>query len=68
MSGVMPQTAVDRIFAFMAMEKYGRIELDFQAGRLMSVKVVEHFRVGPDDQLTPVPLDRDLPPPQDSET
>jgi hypothetical protein len=45
-SAVLPQTVVERIFAFMAMEKTGRVELDFKDGRLLSFKVMEFVRVG----------------------
>ncbi len=67
MSTVIPQTVVDRIFAFMAMEKHGQIQLEFRAGQLMSVKVVEHIRVGFDGN-EPREVDNGEIVPQDSGT
>ena len=64
MSTVMPQTVVDRIFAFMLTEKTGQIQLDFKEGRLLSLKVSEYCRIGRDDAPS---LDSEPPPPQDSE-
>lgn len=68
MSAAMPQDVADRVFAFMAAEKYGRIELIFQAGRLTGLKISEHVHVGADERLSPAPLDDPAPKPQDSET
>lgn len=67
MSTVIPQTVVDRIFAFMAMEKHGQIQLDFRAGQLMSCKVIENIRIGSGERESPG-LDNVQSVSQDSET
>jgi hypothetical protein len=46
MNSPMPQTVVDRIFAFMMTEKTGSIELHFRSGSLIQLKINETIRLG----------------------
>lgn len=50
MTNPMPQTVVDRIFAFMLTGKTGHIELHFRDGRLLKCSVNESIRIVADER------------------
>jgi hypothetical protein len=46
MTKVVPETVVNRIFAFMLTEKTGSIELHFNRGQLRNFRVIESIQIG----------------------